>query len=210
MTAWLKKIIEFSLYSVLNVLIFVWVYGFTNHRPLSQESYYHWYGNFELSFPFIDWTILIYFSLNLLTGLTLFVLDLKKLRIYAAANSICTLLAGLVFYLFPTQCGHVRPDPSSLGIWSSIYEMLYRFDGPHNLVPSLHITYSMLAVLCLNFSLVDIRFKIWRIFLWLWLFALVLSVLFTHQHHLLDIGTGLILGYAVFVFFYKNAAKKYF
>jgi membrane-associated phospholipid phosphatase len=63
-------------------------------------------------------------------------------------------------------------------------------DLPHNLVPSLHVTFSALIL----FSLIDasVLFAA-KLALSAWLILICLSTLLVHQHHLLDVAAGLLV-----------------
>ncbi len=190
----LPKFFEFCFWTILNGLLFYFAYGFTNHRTLSEESLFRAYFGTELAIPLLPFMIVIYFSFNLLTGTSLFVLNRLELRAFAWSSMICTLAAAFFFYFFPTICGFERPTLEEVGIWRPWFEFLYSFDQPQNLVPSLHVTYSALAVYVMTPRVRPMGRKI----LASWLVLLCASVLFTHQHHVLDIAGGLLLGYAVF------------
>ena len=80
------------------------------------------------------------------------------------------------------------------GVFQPIYELLFVLDNPTNLFPSLHITFSYVA---LFFTLAQTKQFLWKTMLVLWFFGICASVVFVHQHHLFDIATGLALGVVV-------------
>ena len=70
--------------------------------------------------------------------------------------------------------------------------MLFMLDAPHNLAPSLHIVFSTIAVLaCAHHAPRPARLGLWA-----WLMAIAASTLLTHQHHILDVATGLLVAFA--------------
>jgi membrane-associated phospholipid phosphatase len=74
---------------------------------------------------------------------------------------------------------------------------------PHNLVPSLHVDASILLIAALWRALP----RAWiRAGLVLWGILLCATVVLVHQHHLLDVATGLLLGYLCFRLVYRRAA----
>ena len=79
---------------------------------------------------------------------------------------------------------------TSIGVLiSSKFDVkLFDIDGPNNLAPSLHILYTYLTVITLTQKTNSKKWHIWG--------ALIcLSVVFTHQHHIIDILSALILTY---------------
>ena len=86
--------------------------------------------------------IYIYLSINVFLMLPVAVLDTEEIRRFAKAFALVTLAAALLHLLLPAQLGWNRPA-SVPGY--AIFERFYALDSPHNLVPSLHITYGAFA-----------------------------------------------------------------
>ena len=83
----------------------------------------------------------------------------------------------------------------------SPYLFLHKLDHPHNLYPSLHITFSVLTA----FAMFDQTNSKWfHLFLVLWITLICFSVVLVHQHHLFDVITGLLLSLIVIKFIYKK------
>jgi membrane-associated phospholipid phosphatase len=80
--------------------------------------------------------------------------------------------------LLPTQLGWTQPA-------------CFNLDYPHNLVPSLHVAYAVLAG-AVVWNGATARWL--RVLSGAWLALLISSVLLVHQHHLLDVVTGAALG----------------
>jgi membrane-associated phospholipid phosphatase len=145
--------------------------------------------SWERQIPFVPWTILPYWLIDLLYGVSLLLcrtrreLDTHALRLLAAQ-----LIAVSCFLLFPLRFSFERPPVEGLFGW--LFDVLATFDQPFNQAPSLHM-----ALLVL----------LWVVYLralpkaWHWamhaLFGLIgVSVLTTWQHHFVDVPTGLWLG----------------
>ncbi|OYY93665.1 MAG: serine/threonine protein phosphatase [Hydrogenophilales bacterium 28-61-23] len=143
----------------------------------------------ERHIPFLPWTILPYWLIDPLYGVSLF-LCASRIQLDHHARRLLTaqVVAVACFLLFPLrfsfEWGHVD------GYFGWLFDVLGSFDKPYNQAPSLHIA---LAVL------------LWVVYLralpcsWRWavhgVFALIgLSVLTTWQHHFIDLPTGLWLG----------------
>jgi len=89
--------------------------------------------------------------------------------------------------------GHTRP--TTVPDFAPVFAAMYQLDLSHNLVPSLHITYSSLIVWVIAHALADSqRGRLWTTLLRGWLTLIAASVLLVHQHHLLDVLAGLALG----------------
>lgn len=187
------------IYGVIATIAFTLIYGLCNDAASKAEDYYHLYTQFELSIPLIPWMIYPYLSLNLLFVVAAFVLRSEKsIKAFCLSLSISAVLAGIVFYFFPGQLGFVREVPAG---YEALYNGMFAIDHPHNLFPSLHVTYSSLSI----WSMVEqTKSKVFHRILWIWLLVISFSVVLVHQHHLFDIFTGWILAYVVFEFFYKK------
>jgi len=181
----------------LNLLLFFAIYPVTNHSL--RSTYYHLYFPWELSVPLIDWMIIPYLSFNLLFLVPFFLLKKNKLKLLGISFALSTVLAGLIFYLFPTEMGFTRVIPE--GFTSVLYGSLFALDKHTNLVPSLHVTYTALYFIgCID----AIKIISKKVLFFLWVFFIIISTLFVHQHHLIDIFAGIILAYLVYWFVNKN------
>ena len=97
-----------------------------------------------------------------------------------------TLIAGVLFLLFPAALGFERTLPDVIP-YDRLFGVIFNIDHPHNLVPSLHVVFST----CILLAISD-RAKGWFYgLLMVWLIAIMASTLLVHQHHLLDIIAGL-------------------
>ena len=84
----------------------------------------------------------------------------------------------------------------------AIFQALYALEMPHNLVPSLHVAASILLIAALWRSLPPVWIRTGLV---LWGLLFCASVLLVHQHHLLDMATGLLLGYLCYRLVYWRA-----
>lgn len=138
----------------------------------------------ELGIPFWPWTIVVYMTVYPLMWAAPFVLKSSR-----QVRDLCWSLAGVIavagigFLLCPAQLAFPAP-----GNQSALYQFADRLNGDYNLVPSLHVA---LAVTCV--SAYATRAKL---FWWLWAVAIAVSTLLSHQHHVIDVATGWLLGIA--------------
>jgi membrane-associated phospholipid phosphatase len=103
-------------------------------------------------------------------------------------------LALLIFTLFPTQTDiRHRQQPIGTGLTAEVYESVIKIDDPPaNAAPSLHVSLTCLMLLAL-FRDYPLWWPLWSGFIGLvWL-----STLFTRQHHLIDVVTGVLLAVTV-------------
>lgn len=160
---------------------------FTGQRSDVGSLVFGW----ESYTPFLPWTIVPYWSIDLLYGLSLLVctsrheLDIHGRRLLTAQ---CVAIAG--FLLFPLHFTFSRPETTGFFGW--MFQVLMGFDKPFNQAPSLHIV--LLMVLWVRYAAhVGNGWSRWLLHGW---FALIgLSVLTTYQHHFIDLPTGMLAGW---------------
>jgi membrane-associated phospholipid phosphatase len=187
-----------------NLFFFV-VYGYCNYyaSQLPSEKLYQLYFPWELNIPLIPWMILPYRSIEIIFYTSIFFLDHHALKKYGIQMMAAMIIAAIIFIVFPGECGFVRPDPELLGGYKIFFKILYYLDKPHNLYPSLHITYSYLGLRAFyDFT----KSRKLKLTFTLWFILICFSVIFTHQHHLFDLILGLILG--VFTYSFSDKIKN--
>jgi membrane-associated phospholipid phosphatase len=164
-------------------------YGFANHLASQRSGVGAVVFDWERSVPFIAWTIIPYWSINLFYGLSLFLCRTRD-ELHAHGRRLLTaqLVAVSCFLLFPLGFTFARPD--SDGIPGMFFAALTSFDKPFNQAPSLHI--ALLVILWDLYRRLLPRGLHWLLHGWSLLIAV--SVLTTYQHHFIDIPTGALLG----------------
>src|SRR3989338_6179632 len=110
------------------------------------------------------------------------------------ANIFIIMISNLIYVLIPTKIP--RPEFIANDIPTFVLNFVYNID---NLFPSLHVSMTFLALLAIS----KINKKFFLIALVL--FALTtLSTLFIKQHYVLDVLSGLMLGYAAYKIYFKK------
>ena len=165
---------------------------YTAQRPFVGSFAFSW----ERYIPFWPWTIVPYWSIDLLYALSVFLcLNRRELNVHALRLATATAISVAGFLLFPLKFSFVRPETH--GLFGVLFASLTSFDLPYNQAPSLHI--SLLWLLWLRYAAhAPAR---WRWVLHSWFFLIGLSVLTTWQHHVIDVisglATGVLISYAL-------------
>jgi membrane-associated phospholipid phosphatase len=164
-------------------------YGFANYISALRRDVPSIVFEWEHHIPFIDWTIIPYWSVNAFYGLSFFVCATKReLDSHGRRLLTAQIIAVVCFIVFPLQLTIQRPE--SHGLSGILFAALTSFDKPFNQAPSLHI--ALLVILYALYVNHVPRAARWPLCAW---FALVgASVLTTYQHHFVDIPTGILLG----------------
>ena len=158
----------------------------TARRPEVASAVFGW----EHAIPFVPWTIVPYWTIDFLYGLSLFVcIDRRELGTHARRLLTAQIVAVASFLLFPLRFTFERP--ATEGVFGDLFRLLTAFDQPFNQAPSLHI-----ALLVILWALFARRFHgVARIVFHAWFALIGVSVLTTWQHHFIDLPTGALLGF---------------
>lgn len=175
---------------VVVAAIFYASYGATNALASARANVPEIYFAWERALPFWAWSIVPYWSLNLLYALGFFLCrHAGELARYVTQLLVAQMIATLFFIAFPLQMSWEKPAVS--GLSGFLFSSLAAFDLPFNQAPSLHI---ILCVVVGAFYLRKARAVWLKAALVAWFALIGLSVLTTYQHHFIDIPTGLAAG----------------
>ena len=165
-------------------------YGFANYLAEHNPAVGHFVFQWEKQIPFLAWTIIPYWVIDLMYGLSVFICRTRtELTAHFRRLLAAQLVAVSCFILFPLSFSFPRPESSGFSGW--LFERLADFDAPYNQAPSLHIT--LLVILWSLYVRHVPRYLIWPLHILSWLIAI--SVLTTYQHHFIDVPTGALLGW---------------
>jgi len=146
----------------------------------------------EQHIPFLAWTILPYWSSDVLYTMSFFVCRTREeLALHSKRIFAIQVFSVACFLVFPLRAAFERPDVSG---WPGfLFSTLRSFDRPFNQAPSLH------ASLAVIYWALYGRHTSGRTRLGLaaLLVLMAASTLTTHQHQLIDVPTGLWAGLLV-------------
>ncbi|SPA44266.1 phosphatase PAP2/dual specificity phosphatase family protein [Cupriavidus taiwanensis] len=165
-------------------------YGFANWLASQRAEVPSFHFAWERGIPFLPWTIVPYWSIDLLYGISFFLWRSRAaLLTHVKRLVLAQLVSVACFIAFPLRFSFARPAAD--GLPGQLFTLLGGFDLPFNQAPSLHI--SLLVILWLAFA-AHLRGG-WRWLLHGWFALIGVSVLTTWQHHLIDVPTGALVGW---------------
>ena len=193
-----------TIWGAITLIFSTVVYFGTNEIASKSEHFYKLYFEFERDIPMVPWMVYIYQSFALLIVITYFsIKSPQKIKAYSISFMSSCGIAAVFFILFPTELGFSRTE--KIEGYEFMYNLLHMIDKPHNLAPSLHITYSALGAYVLSS---EIQSKFLKRMIWLWFLLICSSIVLVHQHHLFDIFSGILLSYFVINFVFKKMKNK--
>ena len=171
---------------------FLVTYAFADFMASRRESVPVLMFAWERHIPFLAWTILPYWSSDLLYALSLGICRTRaELDLHAKRLLAIQMFSVLCFLAFPLRCAFDRPAVS--GWEGALFGALRSFDRPFNQAPSLHV--SLAAILWTRYRRHTAGAV--RNVLAAWFVLVAASALTTHQHQFIDLPTGLWAGLLV-------------
>lgn len=170
--------------SLLFAFVFYGVDAFTATRSDLWRLHMAW----ELSIPYWPAAYPLYLSALVMPFVVAVkVRDARAIGLWERRMALAIVLAALVYLLLPGQLAY---ESAPAGAWQPLADATRQMAGRHNLLPSLHVALTLVIVLAVwpHCTLRD------RALVALWAVALGASTLLTHQHHVLDVLAGAVLG----------------
>jgi membrane-associated phospholipid phosphatase len=174
----------YLLWSFRAGVAFFAVYPLMNWITSLRRAPFHLYLTRELAIPFVPAFIWAYLSMYALFVLPLFFVPAANMPALGRQLIAGCVISAAMFLLFPAELGFKREVPAA---HAAIYAGMFDVDRPYNLVPSLHVIWSVAIVL----ACADFARPAMRIALLAWLSVIVASTVLVHQHHLLDVIAAL-------------------
>jgi protein-tyrosine phosphatase/membrane-associated phospholipid phosphatase len=165
-------------------------YGFATWWTARRQDVGAVVFEWERHVPFVPWTIVPYWSIDVFYAISLFVCTTaRELDAHARRLLTAQIVAVTCFLAFPLRFTFTRPPAE--GIPGALFEILGSFDQPFNQAPSLHI--ALLVILWALYARHTRGVARWLVHAWGALIGV--SVLTTWQHHFVDVPTGALLGF---------------
>ena len=193
-------ILWFSVVFIANSLI----YFPANSYAAKQTELYRIYANWELAIPLVPWMVLVYISyLGVFIVLAFVIKTTDAYKALGYSLLVTLAVSGAIFVLFPGHLGYSRTD--NVPMYGSLFRFLFSIDLPYNLFPSLHVSFAGLCVLAMIHQ-TDHRW--FHRLLKIWFACVCASVVLTHQHHLFDVASALLLTSVIYKQVYLRFAVK--
>jgi membrane-associated phospholipid phosphatase len=157
---------------------------------------------FEASIPFVPWAILVYLTITPFLLLAPFIFRTPRalLPLFAA---LCAevLIGGAIFCLFPVELSF--PSHHLQGVIGVLFRITNAVNLTYNCVPSLHVAFAISAAWAYSIAAP----RRWRLFVWAWALAVVVSTIVTHQHHVADVVAGAVLSWSAMSVLYPRVPQ---
>ncbi|WP_342308610.1 phosphatase PAP2/dual specificity phosphatase family protein [Pseudomonas fluorescens] len=178
------------LWLLLLAPLFFSTYGFATWVTSQRSDVGTLVFGWESHMPFWAWTIVPYWSIDLLYGFSLLLPSTRhELKQHALRLLSAQVIAVSCFLIWPLRFTFERPELD--GVFGWLFAVLAGFDKPFNQAPSLHI--ALLVILWIMYQ--RHAQGVWRWVVHAWFGLIGISVLTTYQHHFIDLPTGALAGW---------------
>lgn len=173
-------------------LLFLTVYGGTNWLSAWRTGVPAMFFEWERGIPFVPWMIVPYMAIDIFFLLAPFLCrDRDAVAVFARRIVFATTIGGLCFLTCPLRFSFERPHTA--GWLGALFDGFRKLDQPFNQFPSLHVTFAAIVG-----GVYFARARgAWRALVIAGFGTIVLSTVFTYQHHVIDlVGGGLLAAVA--------------
>ncbi len=169
--------------------LFFLSYGWANRLAASRGVMESLVFGWERWIPFLPWSILPYWSIDLMYGLSFLACRTPREVNHQGLRLLTAQLVSVAFFLaFPLRFSGEKP--ATEGLFGRLFDALAGFDLPYNQAPSLHISLLVIITFALLRRAGPLAQGGWLV----WAVTVAVSVLTTWQHHFFDLPTGLLVG----------------
>ena len=183
--------------------IFFSIYGLASLLAGIRGAHSAFYFDWELRLPFFPSVALIYLSVPRVLALTPVVLRTWRdfLPFFVTLTAV-TVIAGLIFLVAPVTQGY--PQRVASGTWAWVFQLADKLNLNYNEVPSLHVAFAVTVALVFGRRCGPLGKSLF----WLWAAAVVASALLMHEHHVLDLVAGAVLGFVSVGVVHRRASRE--
>lgn len=142
--------------------------------------------------PFMPEAIIIYISFFITLPIVTAVLPEPHFQATLKAYLLASLVAFLIFIVYPTQHSQQPLDMIDKKWIAAIFQCIYSIDRASNCLPSLHVTLSVIAALGISNGCPQ-----WKIHGGFFASCIIMSTILTKQHHIIDLLAGIVLAVLV-------------
>jgi len=147
----------------------------------------------EFEIPRVNWFIVPYWAIDILLALSpLCTQRYDEWRTLLRRLFWVFTVSCAIFLVFPCRCDFPRSIPND---WTApLFRLLHFTDLPFNQAPSLHVSEAIIVAPVLLARLPHFAL---RAALIVWIILGSLGTVLVHQHHVLDLITGAVLGFVI-------------
>jgi membrane-associated phospholipid phosphatase len=179
----------YGLWAFWVAVAFFTVYPTCNWITSHRTNTFSLYLDAELAIPFIPQFVWVYLSMYVLFLIPPFFLNSSQLTVLGKQLVLSTIGSGCLFLLVPAKLGFARTLPDD-PLHRPVFADMFAVDLPHNMAPALHVVFSALILFAILEASEGAPIKLlW----WSWLVIICLSTVLVHQHHLIDVLSGLMV-----------------
>lgn len=189
------------------ILLAAWTlpYFVLNHLATFRTTFFDFSMPIDQKIPFIIPFIFVYVLLYVFVPLPYFLVkDDSLFRTTAKAYLSAFTVIYLFFLFLPGKMALPTIPPDGIASW--LLAFIRSAEHPHNLLPSVHVTMSMLSALaCTHYK------RIYGIIVLPLAVLIAISTIFVKQHYVLDIVAGAVLAFVIYYYFFiikQEPAKK--
>ena len=179
--------------SAVSLTLFCLVtYGACNASAAARATARCLAMSWEFDVPRLTWFVVPYWTIDVLVALCpLFTRRFDEWRTLLWRMVLAFLISCAVFLVFPCRCDYPRTIPDD---WTApLFQLLHLTDLPYNQAPSLHVAEAIIMAPVLLARLPNAGL---RAALVLWFVLGSLGTVLVYQHHVIDIVTGAVVGFA--------------
>ena len=182
---WKHSLAWLALLAPLFFLSYGWANQLAAQRGVTASIVFGW----ERVIPFLPWTIVPYWSIDLMYGLSFLACRTSREVNFHGLRLLTAQLVSVGFFVaLPLR--FTGEKPAAEGVFGALFDALAGFDLPYNQAPSLHI--GLLVIIW--WVLIRRASPTVRLLWHAWAILVGASVLTTWQHHFIDVPTGVLVG----------------